>query len=119
MPQPLIWTDEYHGPRWRYGLSLRPPNWGGAPDGWIAGTWVERVPGFAHGAIEYPFELDPRTVSQASLVLVARFHECPFCYCAMPVEAEAAGLLTWTCQQCAWRITERQSEYRESRTPAA
>ncbi len=71
-----LWSDEYTGPRWRYGLTLRSPIFGGAPGGWLIGSWrknetmcatSEASLLFAFGTIDYPFEVPAFEVAQFSL----------------------------------------------------
>jgi Defence against restriction A C-terminal len=57
----LVFDEDYTGPRWVYGLVLRPAGIGCQPDGRIIGgdkrdarTGDSRV---RHGTIEYPREL--------------------------------------------------------------
>ncbi len=62
-----LWSDEYTGPRWRYGLTLRSPIFGGAPAGWLIGSWHRDGTGYAFGTIDYPFEVPAFEVAQFSL----------------------------------------------------
>lgn len=68
MPQTeFIYDDEYDGPRWRYGLTYRPPSGSSLPSGWI--IWSDRKSSkFAHGTIEYPRELTPQEIAAYELV---------------------------------------------------
>ncbi len=71
-----LWSDEHTGPRWRYGLTLRSPVFGGAPAGWLIGSWRKGGVGYhdgmdyAFGTIDYPFEVPAFEVAQFSLVEV-------------------------------------------------
>lgn len=65
----IIYDDEYHGPRWRYGLTLRPAG-NGIPRGFI--VFSNRIRGVdprcAFGTIEYPFPLTDEVIEQMSLI---------------------------------------------------
>ena len=65
-----IFDDEYSGPRWRYGLSLRPIAGGGVPKGFIvySARPDRRFPRF--GTIDFPFVLDSREIAQMDLTPV-------------------------------------------------
>jgi hypothetical protein len=64
-PRP-IHDDEYHGPRFRYGLTYRPVGLSNIPSGSIVKS-DRPHPGFRFGTIDYPFPLDDFTVGQLDL----------------------------------------------------
>lgn len=68
-----IWTDEYTGPRWTYGLTYRPLATAHVPEGWIIDLG-RAVPaqGFAFGIVEYPRELTEREVANYELTPVVK-----------------------------------------------
>lgn len=64
----ILYDDEYHGPRYRYGLTLRPLG-AGVPRGWI--TFSDRPstdPRCPFGTVDYPAPLSDFEVSQLSLI---------------------------------------------------
>ena len=65
-----IFDDEYSGPRWRYGLSLRPVSAGGVPRGFVVFSDHPdaRFPTF--GTIDFPFPIDPDVIVQMDLTPV-------------------------------------------------
>lgn len=65
-----IFDDEYAGPRYRYGMTYRPPGLSGIPGGFIVGSEMPH-PSFRFGTIDYPFRLDDRVVAQMELTEVS------------------------------------------------
>ena len=57
-PDP-IFTEDYTGPRFTYGLRYRPMMIGAQPKGYIIGSGTETHPKFRFGTIQYPRELTP------------------------------------------------------------
>lgn len=64
-----LWDDTYDGPRWRYGLTLRPFGPYMPRDGLILGSW-DRDGRFAFGTVAYARPLTQFQVDQFSLVQV-------------------------------------------------
>jgi hypothetical protein len=69
-PRPL-WTDEYDGPRWTYGLTYRPLGLATVPKGFLIGSGREH-PDFRFGTIDYPFRLDDFTANQMELTEITQ-----------------------------------------------
>ena len=64
----ILYDDTYHGPRWRYGLTLRPIG-AGIPRGFIVFSGRKSTdPRCQFGTVDYPEPLDARTVEQLDLV---------------------------------------------------
>lgn len=65
----IMYDDEYHGARWRYGLQYRPVG-AGTPHGWI--TFSDRPSDDprcrSFGTIEYPRPLTPDEIEAFQLV---------------------------------------------------
>ena len=61
-----IFHDEYTGPRWTYGLALRPIAPGAQPKGFIIGSQSPHS-GFAFGAIDYPRHLTTQEMNAYEL----------------------------------------------------
>lgn len=65
----IIYDDEYHGPRWRYGLQYRPVG-AGTPRGWI--VFSDRPSADSRcrsfGTIEYPRPLTADEIKAYQLV---------------------------------------------------
>jgi len=70
MDTKMVWDAEYKGPRWRYGLTYRPAGFAQVPDGRIGGA-DHPDSRFRHGTIDYPFEVDAKSVYRFELTLVA------------------------------------------------
>ncbi len=66
----LVYDKDYTGPRWTYGLTYRPAAYGAVPDGRIVGADVLGSTMFAHGTIQYPFELTEAQVAGFQLTPV-------------------------------------------------
>jgi hypothetical protein len=64
-----LFDDTYTGPRWTYGLSLRPLGYARVPDGWIVSS-DRPHPRYAHGTVDYPHPLDERQARQMDLELI-------------------------------------------------
>ena len=65
-PNPMLFDDTYTGPRYRYGLTYRPPAYANIPAGWI--VFSNRPdPRFRHGIIEYPRKLTDHEVEAYEL----------------------------------------------------
>jgi hypothetical protein len=62
----LLFDDTYEGPRWTYGLSLRPFGYAQVPDGAIVFS-LRTHPRYRYGTIQYPFPLDAAVARQADL----------------------------------------------------
>jgi hypothetical protein len=74
MSAPVIYDDEYTGPRWTYGLRYRPLGTGAVPAGWIVGSLREptsRPARFPHGTVDYPRELTGAEVAGYELTRVS------------------------------------------------
>jgi len=65
-----IFSDEYTGERWTYGLTYRPFMMATVPKGFIIGSLQEDGTPFRFGTIQYPFELTEQQVSSYELTLV-------------------------------------------------
>jgi hypothetical protein len=76
MAAPLLFSDEYDGPRWTYGLTYRPLSTATVPKGWLI-DFAKPVPnaGFAFGTVDYPRELTPEEVRAFELTLVSATEE--------------------------------------------
>ena len=78
MSDPILYDDEYTGPRYRYGLTYRPLAYGAVPNGYIVFSLrpatadhtahPERYP---HGLVDYPRELTAQETAAYQLTLVA------------------------------------------------
>lgn len=68
-----VFSEDYTGPRWRYGLQYRPFGFGTVPDGYIIGTLDEDDNARPHrfGTMEYPFPLTEKQLYRYELVLIA------------------------------------------------
>lgn len=67
----ILYDDEYGGPRFTYGLTYRPLDYGSIPDGWI--VFSDRIhPDFYFGTIDYPFELPERLVKSFQLTQIGQ-----------------------------------------------
>lgn len=64
--QTLMYDGSFEGPRWTYGLSLRPLGYAQVPDGWIIGSDREH-PHYRYGTVQYPFPLDAAVARQMDL----------------------------------------------------
>lgn len=65
-----IWSDEYTGPRWTYGLTYRPLAYAQIPSGWLIKS--DRAhPAFKFGTVDYPRELSELEVSHAEVTLLS------------------------------------------------
>ena len=62
----LIFDDEYTGPRFRYGLTFRPPMVGGIPEGYIINSDRKHYD-FAFGTLDWPRQLTEHEVSAFEL----------------------------------------------------
>lgn len=73
---PYLFDDTYTGPRWRYGLTLRPLAQNGNS---LVGDWItlsdrrSRDPRFPHGTADWPRELLPEQAKHHGLVLIGTF----------------------------------------------
>lgn len=66
----ILYSNQYDGPRWTYGMSYRPViPLGNVPDGWIILSNQEH-PDFMFGTIDYPFELTAEQVKRFELTFV-------------------------------------------------
>ncbi len=70
MPEPIIWSDQYAGPRWTYGLTYRPLGTAQVPGGWILGS-EKADPAFPFGTVQYPRHLTEREVAAFELTDIA------------------------------------------------
>lgn len=64
-----IFSDEYTGPRYRYGLTYRPIAVGAVPAGWIIGSQRPHAR-FRYGTIDYPQQLPEGQAQSYELTLV-------------------------------------------------
>lgn len=65
MPEPIVYTEDYRGPRFVYGMVNRPPMYGTVPDGRIVGADnpdAQPDPRVRHGTVSYPRRLTAREV---------------------------------------------------------
>lgn len=69
-----VYDEEYEGSRWTYGLMHRPLQYSNVPDGWIIFSERQHAD-FAFGTVDYPFELDARTISSYQLTVVVKEDE--------------------------------------------
>jgi len=69
IPERPMWSDEYSGPRWTYGLTYRPVGYATVPKGFLLGSSKEH-PDFRFGTIDYPFQIDAVTAHQMDLTEV-------------------------------------------------
>lgn len=73
-----VYSDEYTGPRFLYGLQRRPFGIGAQPKGFINGSLDEDDgDGYRFGTIEYPFKLELQTVLQYELYYVGELKKPP------------------------------------------
>lgn len=68
----FIYHEDYTGPRWTYGNTIRPAARFSIPEGYIVGSLNYRNPEFERfGTIDYPFPLTPEQASHYDMVLVS------------------------------------------------
>jgi len=67
---PPLWSDEYTGPRWTYGLTYRPLGVATVPRGFILGS-QRTHPLYPFGTIDYPRELTHQEITGYQLLLEA------------------------------------------------
>lgn len=65
-----LWDNEYTGPRWRYGITLRPVNAYTIPHGFILQSGRLHPDYRSFGTIDYPRELDVDECARHDLVFV-------------------------------------------------
>lgn len=65
----FIFDDEYIGPRWTYGVTIRPIARFNIPDGWIIDSQNSH-PKYRHGTVDYPHRLRDEEVSHYDMVLI-------------------------------------------------
>jgi hypothetical protein len=70
MADTTIFHEDYHGPRWTYGLVHRPFGIAAQPKGHIVGSLNEQHPDYRYGTIDYPFELSGEEIYSYELVFV-------------------------------------------------
>jgi hypothetical protein len=71
---PPVWSDQYHGPRWRYGLVYRPLTADAfLPRDFILGSQGPATAAYPHGSVDYPYRLPDAVVKGHELVLVGCF----------------------------------------------
>ena len=70
-PPAPVFSDEYTGPRWTYGLRNRPMGIGAQPKGFIIGSEGPAVGRARHGTIQYPRELTADELYDFELELIA------------------------------------------------
>ena len=61
-----LFSEDYHGSRWTYGLDRRPQSIGTQPDGFLIGSQVA-TDTFRYGTLDYPFPLTPAQVESFEL----------------------------------------------------
>lgn len=66
----ILWSDEYAGPRFTYGLSYRPLSSATAPAGWLIGSNATHAD-YAFGTIQYPRPLSDAEVSGYQLTALS------------------------------------------------
>lgn len=69
MPTP-IFSEDYRGPRWTYGLLFRPVASCHLPKGWIIGSEGKHPDYKLFGTIQFPFKLSDQDVAAFELELV-------------------------------------------------
>lgn len=62
----LLFDDTYTGPRWTYGLALRPFAYAQVPEGAIVFS-LRTHPAYRYGTVQYPFPLDAAVCRQMNL----------------------------------------------------
>ena len=77
MREPILFDDEYTGPRWTYGLTFRPLMIATTPKGWIVGSLRDSEE-FRHGMVDFPFELSEDQCQSYELELCAVIKETIF-----------------------------------------
>jgi hypothetical protein len=70
MPEPLIFDEDYTGPRWTYAMAHRPPGIGCQPDGRIIGADKPKDERGFYGTIQYDRELTDQEVYRFELEFV-------------------------------------------------
>lgn len=68
----FIYHEDYTGPRWTYGLTLRPAARFNIPDGFIIGSQQTHPSFKSFGTIDYTEQLTPEQVSHYDMVLVSK-----------------------------------------------
>lgn len=66
----FIFDDEYTGPRYTYGVTLRPVTRFNIPDGWIIDSQKPH-PSFRYGTVDYPHRLTVEQKNHYDMVTVA------------------------------------------------
>lgn len=66
----IIFSDEYDGPRWTYGLNLRPMHSSHVPHGYIMFSDGAHDNHAKFGTIDYPRELTHEETERYTLTLV-------------------------------------------------
>jgi defence-against-restriction DarA-like protein len=68
----MIFTEDYTGPRWTYGMTHRPPAIGCQPDGRIIGADRRDDPRALFGTIQYARELTVKEIEGYELLPLGR-----------------------------------------------
>ena len=74
MEKVLLFHADYNGRRFRYGVSLRPVEFGGVPEGWIINSTMPHGK-YAHGTVDYPRKLSLLECTGFDLEFVQAFPE--------------------------------------------
>jgi hypothetical protein len=73
LPGQLLFDDQYTGPRWRYGLPLRPLSQYANSEAGDFIVWSNRPhPEYPHGSAAWPRELPARMAWDLDLVLLGK-----------------------------------------------
>jgi len=70
MPEPMIFDEDYNGPRWKYAMTHRPPMIACQPDGRIIGADRRPdpvYPSYPFGTIQYPRKLTAQEIASFEL----------------------------------------------------
>ena len=68
-----LFSDEYTGPRWTYGLTYRPLDIAAVPKGFIIGSLKPNYR-FRHGTVDYPAALTQAQMESYELTYVPGDH---------------------------------------------
>lgn len=66
---PILFDEDYTGPRHTYGMRYRPLQIGAQPKDWIVGSLRDH-PDYRHGTIQYPRPLTPDEIKSYELTLL-------------------------------------------------
>ena len=63
----FTFDDEYTGPRWTYGVTIRPVARFNIPEGWIVDSQKENKK-YRFGTVDYPFELSQDDLTHYDMI---------------------------------------------------